>query len=662
MPCFRARNPRAQPQPISPDAIAVLIEEALAPAHFFVGPSLELECVHNPAEECSWEVFHGRLLDPAHTRQRRGFASWNVYLVLVEGRAPEPFLSVKWDARAGQLHVVRGLDSYAWEGYDAGGGVFLSRECRKWVRELTGTIRMDCFADLEELRDELMCRLFLAVIGSSRLPLASVEAPLPAFSLGELFYCYRPDAAVTDGWLRGYAELVARMLGPALARRERARLLETFLHAVPPAEMPQATRLWVRRWRELGGTSADLAALLRTLYNDVSLSPYTDLADKTLAFLGALEEAGYFQAADTADFLGHLLRKLGRHLTAYDLITFHHRGANYPDALLLDAVLGAYLDLIEREPGLFAATPGENDAEDRKARLRRRALRQGYLLRRQYEGHPVPDQPTSPGENSRVLPGQDRVPEEQILQPARRRRRLYAADPLPRHLGPRAQVALRQSFDDLAHFEERRELGMGLFIDRPLGGGKHPAEPDGTLLLASVAFSRSVALQRLRNLAAEIGLAEDSAEVEAVRRGLEVAGLPLEAIGPAARPGSVTLADAAKASPDFVFLWTTRSGVGALLRQFDFTPLGERFDLDYLTGGAPVLVARSPQGPSVRIHDDAWRPRLELEVPVERGYESRGGGEYPAGGLLAVRAWVPLPGGELEEHDLRGEPLRVPLR
>ena len=53
------------------------------------------------------------------------------------------------------------------------------------------------------------------------------------------------------------------------------------------------------------------------------------------------------------DFLGWLLRQIGRHLTAYDLVTFHHRGANYPDALVLDAVLKAYLARIEREPELF---------------------------------------------------------------------------------------------------------------------------------------------------------------------------------------------------------------------------------------------------------------------------------------------------------------------
>ena len=158
-------------------------------------------------------------------------------------------------------------------------------------------------------------------------------------------------------------------------------------------------------------------------------------------------------------------------------------------------VLKAYLTRIEREPGLFVG-----DVE--QCRMRRRALRQGWLIRRRYEGWPVPDLPTSPGENNRVLPpSHPRVPEEQILQPSRRTRRLYADDPLPSHLGKHGAEALRRSAADLCHVEELRDLGMAVFLDRPFGGGKAPMELDGTLLLASEAFSRSVAEQRLLALA-----------------------------------------------------------------------------------------------------------------------------------------------------------------
>jgi hypothetical protein len=661
VPRFRPATPDADARPVTPGGVAELAADVLAPAHFFAAPGLDLAWDHAPAEEVSWEVFHGRLLDPGHTRLRRTFAAWSLYAATPGGRSDEPLLSLKLDAAAGELHVVRGLESYVWEGYDAGGNVIESRERRKWVRELTGTVRLDRFTHLGELHDELICRLFHAVVGASRLPLSSVEAPLPAFSFGELFYCYRPWAAVGDRLLRTAEELAEHVLAPGLAPAERARLLETFLHAAPAGRMTGAARTWMKRWAALGGTPADLAALLRRLFNDVSLSPWTDLADRVLAFLGALEELGYFDAAGVVDFLGHLLRQTGRHLTAYDLVTFHHQGANYPDALLLDVVLKAYLAAIDRRPDLFAPDEKDKSEEETRKRLRRRALRQGWLLRRRYEGHPVPDRPTSPGENSRVLPaGHPRVPEEQILHPHRRTRRLYAGDPLDRHLGPHARQLLRQAFEDLAHPDERRELGLGLFIDRPFGGPRHPAEPDGTLLLASAAYSRSVAQERLRALAREVGLAADGPEVEALRADFDIPGLPLDAIGPAARPGAVTLADARRAAPDFVFLWTTRGGVRSLLEQFDFSPLGGRCDPGFLDAGR-VLVARSAHGPGVRIYDDERRPRLEVEVSGGEGYESRAGQEYPAGGLLVVRRWRPVPGG-LEEADLRADPIRLPPR
>src|SRR5262249_54365310 len=161
---------------------------------------------------------------------------------------------------------------------------------------------------------------------------------------------------------------------------------------------------------ELGDLVEQLPPLLRSVFNDVSLSPWTDFAEKAVGFLSLLVEGGQIAVTEQVDVLGSLLRQLGRHLTAYDLITFHYRGANYPDALLLDLLLKEYLRLVERHPELLA--PGAGDP----GRLRRRALRQGWLLRRYYEGRAVPDAPTSPGENARVLPlPHYRVPEEQLL-------------------------------------------------------------------------------------------------------------------------------------------------------------------------------------------------------------------------------------------------------
>jgi hypothetical protein len=661
MPRFRPRRPDSDERPVTADAVTELAGRLLAPAHFYAAPGLGLTWEPSKAEVISWEIFRGRLLDPAHTRQRRGFVSWNIYRTGPEGRSAEPVLSLKWDAEASELHVVRSLECHVWEGYDAGGNVILSREQRKWVRELVGTVSTDRLVARDELEDELACLLFLAVVGTSRLPLSSLEAPLPAFSFGELFYSYRPTAHPDDGAAMTWEELPVRMMQPASTWREHARLLEAYLRAAPAAAMSAVAGLWVRQWNRLDGSPAGLAALLRTVFNEVSLSPWTDFVDRVLAFVQELEAAAYFDAATAVDFLSYLLRQAGRHLTAYDLVTFHHRGANYPDALLLDAVLKAYLAASERRPDLFAPQGDDTEAQSTR-RLRRRALRQAFLLRRRYEEHPVPDLPTSPGENSRVLPpSHPRVPEEQILQLTRRTRRLYAGDPLPRHLGPHAAALLRAGFDDLTHPDERRELGLGLFIDRPLAAGKHPAEPDQTLLLSSLAYSRSVAAERLRALAGEVGLAPAAAEVEEVRRRLDLPGLPPDAIGEASRPGSVTLADARRAAPDFAFLWTTAGSVRDLLAQFDFGALSGRFDVRYLLEGPRLLIARSPEGPGIRVHDERLRPRLELEVPSGEGFVRRAGQEYPAGGLLAVRVWQEG-ATEWESIDLRADPVRIPAR
>lgn len=634
----RFREPMFRPEttePLSPEAVRRLAAEVLAPAHFFTAPGLCLEGEHVAREELAWEIFRGRLLDTAHTRQRCAFEAWNAYRVGAEGRSAEPLLSLKLDGEGGRLYVVRGLECYVWEGYDSGGGVILSRERRKWVRELVGTIELRRFATAADLRDELACQLFHAVAGR-RLPLTSVEAPLPTFSFGQLFYCYRP-AVGADVPLHTWRELAEQMLTASLAWLEKTKLLETILHTLPPNEIPAAASLFVARWTSLGHTSADLVGLLRSLYNEVSLTPYTDLTEKTLAFLDALERQGTLDAAAATDFLGYLLRQLGRHLTAYDLVTFHHRGANYPDALLLDAVLKEYLARVERRPGLFLGAPEDEEGDRRAKRLRRRALRQGWLLRRRYENHPVPDVPTSPGENNRVLPpSHPRVPEDHILQPMRRARRLYADDPLTKYLGERATEALRQSAADLSDPVERRELGLALFLDRPLGEGKAPGEPDATPLLSCEAYSRAIAEQRLRDLAREDVLAD---RVRGLPEAPLVAGLPLDVVESASRPGVVSLADARQVSPDFVFLRTTAASLQELLDLFDFTPLAARFDLDFLTVRRRALVARAPSGTGIVVDDEQFRPRLQLEVALEGGYARRAGREFPACGLRAVRAW-----------------------
>jgi hypothetical protein len=603
---------------MSPDDLSGVIAEAMRPAHFYIGPATRLEWQHVAAEDVSWEVFRGRLLDPAHTRQRRTFEAWNVYLIGDEGRSPEPLLSVKLDTVAGQIHLVRAIHSYAWEGYDAGGNVILSRETKKWARELVGTMNVVDFRDADSLRDDLVCRLFQAVVGTSRLPLTSVEAPLPAFTFGELGYFHRPGTRDGEGPMITEGDLLDRARSGGLSRGERARLLELMLRR-PHAEGPVAGR-----WERIAdGTAGGMLGLMREVFNGVSLSPYTELPEAALHFLRGLESAGHIDSAALTDFLAHLLRQIGRHLTAYDLVQFHHAGANYPDALLLDAVLGEYLRLIDDQPALFLDPSSSG-------RLRRRALRQAWLLRKRYRGHLVPDAPTSPGENSRVLPPPHaRVPEEQFLHPHRRTKRLFTEEVS----WERAAAVLRESITDLDHPDELRELGAALYLDRPLGMFKALGEPDQTPLLSYVAFSRSIALQRLLLLARDPDLLPSSnlAQPRSALEELPVSGLPVTEVAAGGRPGAVSLADARKAADDFVFLRTTASTAREFFELMDLRPLDR-----------PVLIVGKPSSGEIVLtvyEASTMRPRLELSANPRDGYVCRGGVEYPRKGLRVSRVW-----------------------
>ncbi len=397
--------------------------------------------------------------------------------------------------------------------------------------------------------------------------------------------------------------------------------------------------------------------VLRTLFNEVSLSPYTDLVDRALAFLTLARERGRVTPAEAADFLTGLLLLIGRHLTAFDLITFHHRGANYPDALLLDAILKASLTMARRHPDLFSG-----DA----ARPRRRGLRQGWLLRRRYEGLPVPDAPTSQGENLRVLPEPfRRVADEQILQPHRRRRQLFADRPLSDWLSDADRDLLRLSLADLAHAGELRELGTALFLDRPLGAPKGPLEPDATPLLSYAAFSRSLALRRLEELAqGPLGLDNDTAV--SLRKTLEAltpGGVPVRGVASRSRPGTVALADARQVAEDFVLLRTTALSAARFWRLFPPEPLRRRFDLASWDPHARTLIlgAAPPPGETrvrLTVCDDRMRSRIEVVADAADGYVRRAGVEYPAAGLRVLRVWEDA-GQELRQRDLGSEDVRL---
>lgn len=663
MPSFRPallQRSAATSARLAGETVRAVIAEAMAPAHFFAAGSLALAWEHRPQETIPWEIHRGRLLDRSQTRQEGVFEAWQVFARDAAGRSGEPLLAVQLDSAAEQVHVTRAIHCYVWEGYDAGGNVYQSRETRRWLRELVGTIRLADVVDVATFRDELLGLLFRGVVGMSRLPLASLEAPLPGFSLGELGYFYRAGLAPQEqsvGPLCSWQELLDRAWGDDLAELEQAKLLELCLRTAPAADVADLAARLARIAQSPGWSATRLGRLFRVLFNEVALSPYTGFVDRTLTVWQALVERGTFGPADHADFLCHLLRQASRHLTAYDLITFHHRGANYPDALLLDAVLRALLGVIVQAPHLFT------DPADRQQRLRRRGLRQGWLLWHRYAGLPVPEVPTSQGENQRVLPPSfPRVTDEQLQSPLRRPRRLFADASLP---CPDAVAGvLRQSVDDLGQAEELWELGTGLFLDRPFSTGRHPIEPDATLLVSYVAFSRAIAEQRLAFLAERLALL-DAARAASLRGELArlaaAGGIAPRPVPDADRPGAVSLNDMLRASPDFVLLRSTRRSIEDFLAQFDFGSLRSRLDLAYLHPDRPLLLVREPgdrdrTATVLAVYDAQLQKRLELEVSRAQGFATRGGQEFPAAGLRVLRAWEP------REIELSAEELVVPSR
>lgn len=667
---FRMRwfRPTRQP-PIPPGKpsewpateIRHLLSECFAPEHFFLarGKSLEWE---QTAEELPWEIFKGRLLEPAHSTVTQTFAAWNAYWREQESRSTEPILSLKLDLVHSQVHVVRAIHCYVWEGYDAGGNVFLSRETTRWVRELVGSISLDDFKSTSHLRDEVVCQLLHAVVGSSRLPLTSLEAPLPAFTLGQMAYFSGTAGDGEAGFMRSPDDLIRRGLTQDLPRREQVKLLESVLRATPKERLAKSAAHFVARWKEIGNAVADLVPLFRELFEEVSLSPYTDFVDKTLLFIDCLEQQGSWTIEDRIDFLSWLLRHIGRHLTAYDLVTFHHRGANYPDALLLDAVLKSYLRLIDSRPDLFFSA--REVIDQRRRMLRRRALRQGWLLRRWYAGLLVPAAPTSFGENARVLPPcYPRVPEEEILQPDKRRHRLFENDELGCQWNERAEHVLGQSISDLDHAQELQELGMALFIDRPLGASKNLGEPDQTPLLSYEAFSKSVALERVRFLAENAGLlAQDKrTAVEEKLHDLKIEGISLRSGERAARPAAVSISDALRASRDFIILRTTKKSASSFLNCFRFEILAPQLSLDHWPRSQAMLAVRETgESPDLQgllaIYDSNRVKRLQLSIDSSQGYQCRAGLELPRAGLRLVHAWG------VDGRPLDLQPMSIPIR
>ena len=575
------------------EQLSRLIETVLSPANFFVGTAGRLRSTYSPSEICAWELFQGHLLAATQTRQTKEFQAWNVYLDQHDASANEPLISLKWNRTDSRLYVVRNILSHTWEIYESRPQVIESRPTQRWLPELVATIPIESESDDRSTLRLMQKAVQLAVLGVSRLPITSPESSLPAFTFGEFSYCPTAGQANPLRALTDPAQMIEQWwaAGESLNFHAQSLVLETVLRAATNEDIPSLARRMLEQWTAHHQSLVDVQHVVYSLFHRLSLSPYTGFVDNWICLLRTWSAADMLGVAAVIDVISYVLRHLVRHLTAYDLNVFHNLGANYPDALLLDAMFGEYIGLAARRPDLFLDETGADHSGG--SRIRRRALRQAWLCRTQYDGHLVPDRPTSPGENQRVMPdGLTRVPDEQLVDPRSRRKRLFDGRPTESLVSAAAKAVLNQSLCDLADDRERRELGMAVFLDRPLGVLKPPGETDRTVLLSYPAFSQSIAQTRWDWLRQQPGVTTAFAEndLHASWAAVPRAGFAVSRLGATGRHGVVALEDAFRVAEDFVFLRTTGSSLDELMQQYDFT---------HLQGAIPDLILRPPGGSRV---------------------------------------------------------------
>ena len=631
------------------ESVEASIAATLDPARFFAGRDWTLVLQHDGQDQLVWETFRGHLLDAAATRQRRTFASWTAYRRRHD-REAEPVLAVYWDRAAERLYVVRFLRLYGFETFEEASNIIQSRPVQKLARELIGCIDLQRVRSPDECAEQLGHYAFLAVVGTSRLPITSPESPLPAFALGELGYLpargSAGDRSVVDA-----AELLRYSAAELPTELARAKAVELALRTCATSEAARQANEWLSAWRASGRSTSDAIKVLRTLFNHLALSPHTSFLETFIRWLESLADPAHLGARDVLDLVCYMVILLVRHLTAFDLRRFHQRGANYPDALFLDGLLKLLLNAVEHLPELFGVN---GDGDDLACRRRRRALRQALVLRQHYAGLAVPDAPTSFGEQLQVLPASlPKVPVEQIENPASRRKRLFEQDPLQPYLQGKA---LRDLFPalkaDLQGAVELRELGAALYLDRPLGAFKEPGEVDRTPLAVYETFSRSVALQRLPELE-EIGIVSraDVAMLRDSLRALHVPGVGVSRLGFASRPAVVALEDANQLYSDVVFRRMPTGSARRLLAAYDLSALAHQQPEHHawlLSADASLLIRTHTLveirdgAPLLTAFDRQLNPRLEFRAAAPSSslhYAERTGEEYLAEGLRMAAIW-----------------------
>lgn len=612
--------------------ISDIVESALAANQFYARSPYQLQIVITPSETSFWEIFNGHLLSASQTRQTMTFTSWNVFLKGphrslhgTESQPSSPLISIKFNPSLKKIFVTRNLLTRTWESYESRPNVIESRPIQRWTPELVTTVDLTNVTERELTIRKISHGISLSLEGTSRLPITSVENPLPDHTFGNC--AYFPDAS-SEGVIKPIDDLkslIERLLQKDSSRKQRASILETILRSADPKNISCLAQLYYQQWQHTQLPDSELQQTMITMFNQLSLSPYTQLVDNWGKLLNSWADSKQFGSAIIIDSISYILRHLVRHMTAYDLETFHNRGANYPDAMLLDTMISIYLQLIDEVPELFLQ---ETADDPRRYRLRRCALRQACIVRKQYEGHRVPDRPTSPGENQRILPGNyPPVPESQLVDPHARSKKLFDGQPIENLFSKRALRVLDQSIMDLRHETELFELGAAIYLDRPFGYYKQPGEVDRTILLSYVAFSGHVADTRLEQLHRWGWLVDHLIldEIQTKRKNLSVQGVAVRNLGNEGRPGVVALEDAFQAATDFVFVKTTQSSLREFFRQYNTRVLEREFPelSQWLHDANNVLLVRTigtrsaPYPLVLDAFDEHNRNRLRIIAPTD---------------------------------------------
>jgi len=392
----------------------------------------------------------------------------------VRAGSAAPLISLKFDATDRRLFVIRNILVHAREAYEPTADVIDSRPVQKWAVELVGTIDLAARDDGENLRDEIGKYLAFAMLGTSKLPITSLETPLPAFSLGQIMYFHGAEPAASP-----HTDVAKLLTAEPLLFHPQA--VELVLRSLDGRDLGRVAKMHVAAVRRSAAPPALISTTCRQVFHGLALTPATRLVPNLAEWLRQLASTDLTGPQPVVGDVGYMFRLLVRHLTVYDLVTFHNFGANYPDAYLLDALLKLLLELAEQHPEEFLPSPADHETQQDCKRHSRRSLRQAWLLRKRYEGHRVPDSPTSIGENQRVLPEPfQRVADGQIVDPRQRCKTLFDNEPAESLLRPDVKSVWQLCLAELEQPTELRELGLGLFLDRLLGILKVDGEVDRT--------------------------------------------------------------------------------------------------------------------------------------------------------------------------------------